>query len=357
MTRKVFLITLIVFSFLILPKTVLAGDVVLENTFTLYGDVEGFNGPYRQGLTLWGQELESYFNIVKGTHTLFEAGFFANDQEQQNVQFNVNPVLSFKYYTDTTRLIFGTLENENCHGYLEPLEDPLLEFTRPIEYGLQWKEVDEGFHSDWFLDWQDLNVVNQPEIFDYGGVTRADVDEHFSLEVQFHGHHEGGRIFFVHVINNYVPALGFRLHGSLPGLGESSLAVFGVVSCDFEGQYITGPDWGNGMYARAGVVPWGWFELYGIVWNAHTFFSDEGDPNYDSQGLDPDFYQANRTYEEIGLKKVILDKVFFIDAEVKSEWADAIWALSGKLVASVPFNLDLPIREKKEKDGSHYANQ
>lgn len=335
---------------------VLAGDVVLENALTLYGDVEGFNGPYRQGLTLLGEEFESFFLISKGSHTLLEAGFFSYGQEQQNVQFNVNPVLSFKYYTDTTSLILGTLENENRHGYIEPLEDPLLEFTRPIEYGLQWKEKSNGFQSDWFLDWQFLNVMDQPEVFDYGGVTKVDVDEHFSLEAQFHGYHEGGRIYFVLVFNNYVPAIGLRLHGPLPILGESSLAVFGVASCDFVGQYSTGPDWGNGLYVRAGVTPWGLCELYGIMWNAQNFFSQEGDPNYNSQGLDSSYYQANRIYEEVGLKKTIADnKGFLFDAEIKSEWADTTWALSGKLVATLPFNLDIPIQEKK-KDGMGNAN-
>jgi hypothetical protein len=338
--------TVLCISFL--PLAVIAGDVILENTITLYGDAEGFNGPYRQGQTLLGQELKSFLDITKGGHVILQAGLFSVNQEQQNSQFDLQPILSFKYYTDTTDLIFGTIENENRHGYLEPLEDPLLEFTRPVEYGLQWKEKDTGFQSDWFLDWQDLNVVNQPEIFDYGGVTLADVDEHFGLEFQFHGHHEGGRIFFVHVINNYVPAIGFRLHGPLPVLGESSLAIFGIVSCDFEGQYITGPDWGNGFYARAGVTPLGLFEIYGIMWNAQDFFSDEGDPNYNSQGLDPNYYQASRTYEEIGLKKTLTDhKGFLIDAELKSEWADITWALSGKLVATVPFNMELPIKEKK----------
>jgi hypothetical protein len=356
-TRKVFLVVLIVLSILSFPTVVLAGDLVLENALTFYGDVEGFTGPYRQGLTLLGQEFESFFEISKGNHTLLEAGFFADGLEQQNIQFNVNPVLSFKYYTDTTRLILGTLENENRHGYLEPLEDPLLEFTRPIEYGLQWKEKADGFQSDWFLDWQFLNVVNQPEVFDYGGVTKVDVDEHFSLEAQFHGYHEGGRIYFVLVFNNYVPAIGFRLHGPLPILGQSSLAVFGVISCDFVGQYVTGPDWGNGLYVRAGVTPWGLCELYGIMWNAQNFFSQEGDPNYNSQGLDPNYYQTNRTYEEVGLKKTIADnKGFLFDAEIKSEWADATWALSGKLVATMPFNLDIPIREKK-KDGVVNANE
>lgn len=357
MTRKVFLAISIFLPSLLFPSIVSAGDVVLENSITLYGDVEGFNGPYRQSLTLLGQEFESFFEISKGNHTILEAGFFADGQEQQNVQFNVNPVLSFKYYTDTTKLILGTLENENRHGYLEPLEDPLLEFTRPIEYGLQWKEKADGFQSDWFLDWQFLNVVNQPEVFDYGGVTKVDVDEHFSLEAQLHGYHEGGRIYFVLVFNNYVSAIGFRLHGPLPILGESSLAVFGVASCDFVGQYSTGPDWGNGLYARAGVTPWGLCELYAIMWNAQNFFSQEGDPNYNSQGLDPNYYQANRTYEEVGLKKTITDnKCFLFDAEIKSEWADAIWALSGKLVATVPFNLDMPIQDKK-KDGVLNANE
>jgi len=340
------------------PALVAASDVVLDNTLTLYVDSEGFNGPYREGMTLFGQEIESRLNISKGNHTLFEAGFFAANQEQPNSQFNVNPILSFQYFTDTTRLIFGAIENENQHGYLEPLEDPLLEFTRPVEYGLQWKEIEDGFKSDWFLDWQDLNVVDQPEIFDYGGVTKADVDEHFGLEIQFHGHHEGGRIFFVHVINNYVPALGFRLHGPLPILGESSLAVFGVVSCDFEGQYITGPDWGSGLYARASVTPWEICEIYGIIWNAQSFFSDEGDPSYNSQGIDPNYYQASRTYEEVGLKKVILsEKGLRVDAEIKSEWADEFWGLSGKLEVSVPFNLDIPIKDKNKKDGNDNANQ
>lgn len=252
-------------------------------------------------------------------------------------------------------MIFGTLETQDRHGFLEPLEDKTLEITRPVEYGVQWKEKDAWFQTDSFLDWQQLNTPGNPEIFDYGGTARFPLGGSLDTELQFHGYHQGGKLFYVGVVNNYAFALGPRLHGDLGVLGPSSLSAYGLLSGNLQGPFlqVTDAQWGWGIYLRGSVSPWNMAELYGILWKGWNFFSWEGDANYNSQGFNPGFYQSDRTYGEVGLRKIVAGQG---DASLEAEaWASTIEGLldfSGRLLARFSFGLDVPVKERGNSNGN-----
>ncbi len=331
-----------------LAASVPAQAVMLQNQLTFYGDEEGFDGPFRQEQTLLGQQFQSDLEASTGERTSLEAGVFLDHPSAVESAVNFLPLLSFKYFTPTTRFIFGALETEGRHGFLEPLEVETLEITRAVEYGLQWKEADGWFHSDWFLNWQQLNTPGIPEIFDYGGVSRFPLSQALDAEFQFHGYHQGGALYYVGVVNNYVPALGFRLHAPLGFLGGAGLSAFGLVSGNLQGPFLqfTQSQWGQGLYMRGSVSPWNVAELYGIVWVAKDFFSWEGDANYNSQGLNG-YYQSNRTYGEIGLRKEIAGgDDGDLEGEFRASCIDGEWAYSGRLIAKVSFDSGVPVQRK-----------
>ena len=328
------------------------GPVTFQNNLSFYGDEEGFNGPYRVEQELLGQQLQSDLGVSTGPRTALEAGLFGDHPSAVDTNFNLKPILSFKYFTPTTRVVFGTLETRDRHGFLEPLEVETLEITRPVEYGLQWEESDGWLWLDLFLNWQQLNTPGNPEIFDYGGVTRISLGDLLDAELQYHGYHQGGKLYYVGVVNNYVPALGLKFHSPLGFLGTAEVSAFGMVSGNLLGPFlqVSQSEWGGGFYAKGSVTPWDLAQLYGIFWVGQDFFSWEGDANYNSQGLNG-FYQSYRTYGELGLRKEVkLRGAGSLEGEVRASDIDGTWAFSGRLLASVALGVEVPPKGKGDSD-------
>ncbi|HET9869886.1 MAG TPA: hypothetical protein VFR02_05260, partial [bacterium] len=119
-----------------------AAGPALESQLGFYGDHEGFDGPFHPAQDFLGAWVKTRLAAATGDSTGFEAGLYARDGDPG--QTRVLPWLRFEYHTPTTRLLMGSLESADRHGFLAPLEDPTLSFTRPVEYGLQWLEKDEG---------------------------------------------------------------------------------------------------------------------------------------------------------------------------------------------------------------------
>src|SRR5580658_9226268 len=101
-------------------KFALAGPVTFQNDLAFYGDEEGFNGPYRPEETLFGQQLKSFFAASTGESTGLNAGVFMDHPSGWDDFLDLKPILSFDYFTSTTGLVFGTLETQDRHGFLEP---------------------------------------------------------------------------------------------------------------------------------------------------------------------------------------------------------------------------------------------
>jgi hypothetical protein len=320
-------------------------EIRWKNEFLFYFDNTEFFTPYRTGETILGSWFKTYLELKTGGSTCVRAGVFG-DHRSGDAKFldPVKPILAFRWQSDRSLAVLGTLEPRDRHGYLEPLEVTTLEFTRPLEYGLEWVEDQGRFHVDGYINWQHLNTESSREIFDTGFVSWWKLGPIARIEGQLHELHHGGQLHRVGPVNNnVVGGLGLRLEKELRGLGPSSFSAFyllskGPVDMNLPGRIIPG----HGIYLRASVEPARLFELALIFWRGHDFISQEGDHNYGSVGVVPGFYRADRRYEELAaVKKFRIAKTIDVDAEVRLHHIDGKFEYSYRLSVRAPFDLKL----------------
>jgi hypothetical protein len=345
-------------TFLLVPRAVPAtGQSLTWSTVaTLYGDNTEFFTPYRIGETILGGQFRSTLRFRTGERTAFHLGVFG-DHRSGSDKFvaTVKPIISFRYSTATSTGTLGTLVPERRRGLLDALEVSTLEITRPIEYGLEWRERRRRWDGEIFINWQKLNLPGQREVFDYGWILRVRPLPVLTLESQLHGVHHGGQLFDagVPVTNDVASGIGAVLADSLRWLGKGSLAVYRLRSSGNADPDAPAdrPGKGRGWLMRAAVTPRGWFELFSISWWGRDFLAQEGDNNYNSAGADPGFYRSRRKYWEVGLlRRTTIEGAVTFDGELRFHRIDHLksialgksrWEYSYRLVVRAPFDVVL----------------
>lgn len=344
------------------PRPAPAQQPVWKNDLTFYVDNTEFFNPYRTGETLLGGQVQSYLSAWLGPRSEVVAGFYGNHESGSSGFFDpFKPILGYRYRTEHSLGVIGTLVTEDRHGYLEPLQGTLLDIIRPVEYGVQWRERHAAGGGEIFLNWQRLNTSRGREVFDYGLLLHVNPTSWLRLEMQGHGLHHGGQLYTggQPVANNEVLALGGQISGVLPYVGASSLKVFQLLSHgDIDSLPAGRPDHGHGTYIRAAFRPGNWLELFAIQWWGRDFLSNEGDGNYNSQGSDLSYYHPYRKYQEIGFaRRTPIDAGLTLDTELRFHRIDdrrsiaigtSPWEYSYRLVVRAPFSFPLGGRE----DGS-----
>lgn len=363
--RRIFMVLLL----LALASTpVWAVDIQWHNDFTFYGDNTEFFEPFRTRETILGQQGKSWLQVQLGTYNSILVGAMGDFRSDEDPTITGYPILAFEYRRGGTSLVMGSLETDPVtnflepvkgtlqsyyrHGFLEPLQVTTLEFTRPVEYGIQWMENDPVYYQDLYLNWQLLNTPGVPETMDYGGSLAEKIDDHLSFEQQMHGYHQGGKLYFVDLYNNWVPAVGFRWKVPVGSLGDFQIEGFGIASATLGNDNLANAAWGGGGYVRPSLFPGDGWEIFGIAWRARDFYSQEGDSNYNSTSPSG-YYLADRFYAELGAHKsfpIEGDSTFV--AELRSHWIEQYWAYSFRLAIYAPF--DLPKLLSDEKDEKNH---
>jgi hypothetical protein len=338
------------------PRPASAQAFTWKSGAIFYGDNTEFFNPYRIGQTILGAQMQTYLSAETGPRTEVILGVYGDHRSGRSDFFNeVKPLLGFRYRTHTSLGVLGTLVTEDRHGYIEPLEVTTLELTRPVEYGLQWREEHGWVGGEIFIDWQHLNTRDSREAFDYGLLLHVRPWPYLSLEFQSHGLHHGGQLYSagVPVTNNQAAAIGARLQGSLPVLGVSSVGIFRLTS---HGRIDptpepNRPDQGRGTYVCGSISPYGWVELFTIQWWGRDFLSEEGDNSYNSRGADGQYYKASRRYQEYGIaRQITIESGVTLDAELRFHQFDDLpsialghseWEYSYHLVIRAPFQVGL----------------
>ena len=331
-----------------------AQSLTWSTAVALYGDNTEFFTPYRVGETLLGGQFRSELVFRTGARTGFHLGAFGDHRSgAEDFLETVKPVLTFQYRTPRSTGLLGAMFPERRRGYLEPLQATTFEITRPIEYGLSWRERRARWEADVFVNWQRLNLEGQREAFDFGWILKVRPLRQLTLETQLHGLHRGGQLFDagVPVTNNTATAYGVTVADSLRWTGRASLALHYLRSSgNIDPEAPTGrPDDGHGWYLRAAITPRGWFELFSISWWGRDFLAQEGDNNYNSVGADPSFYRARRKYWELGvLRRATIEGAVTLDAELRFHRIDnyhsialgkSRWEYSYRLLVRAPFEV------------------
>jgi hypothetical protein len=320
----------------------------------LYGDNTEFFTPYRTGETILGTQVQTWLAARPGRRTELRLGLYA-DRRLGSEQFtdSLLPIVSFRYRTKHSEGIVGTLETVRRHGLLEPLMVTTRELTTPVESGLQWIETRGAFRGEAWVNWQQLNTPTQREAFEMGATLRLDPVAWARVEAQHLWSHRGGQLFDagVPVSNNRVTALGATARHTLPVVGASSLAAWrlwsdGNIDPDYPAERASK---GRGTYLRAGITPRGWVEVFAIHWRGRDFVAAAGDNNYNSTGLDPDFYRARRKYTELGLlRRTGIGGGATFDAEARWHRIDdeesiaffnTPWELSYRFIVRAPIDV------------------
>ncbi|MGK2855911.1 MAG: hypothetical protein ACSLFQ_01760 [Thermoanaerobaculia bacterium] len=304
------------------------GDIRWTNDFRFYGDNTEFGGPYRDGETILGGQLLSFFEVPVGERITILAGGYADVRSGGDDDPNDSePILSFRYrISDHSKFILGTLETERRHGLIDPIQVSTLELTRPVESGMQYLAEGDDWSVDGFINWQRENTPEHREAFDYGLVGAWELGAGFGLEGQIHGYHVGGQLYDAgeEVYNNVVFAPGASWTREFPVVGESRVRAMYLLSTTTEDDaYPERPTDGDGIWVELSVRPWERTRIFGILWQGEDFFAAEGDPNYGSPGTEPEYYEPDRDYKELGaeISFPIEEKLTFT-AEARLHWID-----------------------------------
>jgi len=321
------------------------GDIRWTNDFRFYGDDTEFGGPYRDGQTILGGQLLSYFEIPVGERVTILAGGYADVRSGGDDDPNDSePILSFRYKTgERSKFILGTLETENRHGLIDPIEISTLELTRPVESGLQYLAAGDDWSLDGFINWQRENTPEHREAFDYGFVGLWGLGAGFGAEAQVHGFHVGGQLYSAgeEVYNNAVFAPGLRWERKLPFVGDSRVRAMYLLSKTTEDDtHPDRPTEGDAVWLELSVRPWERTRLFAVLWQGTDFYAAEGDPNYGSQGTDPEYYQSDRDYKELGAEVTFpIEEKLKFTAEGRLHWIDdRSTEFSVRIYARVPIS-------------------
>lgn len=317
-----------------------AQEASLNTDFHFYGDDTEFRGPYRDGDTLFGVHLAAVLDLKWAEGFSAHAGIWAGRRNGSDEFFDESrPVLSALFSHGGTSFILGSFFPEKRHGFLEPLQDPRFEFTRPLENGFQWTDEGRGHRFQMFLNWQRYATPARREIFDSGLLARRDLSRSMAAEVQVHSWHRGGQVAATGtVINNNAAAIGFVFApGNVWGL-RLSLHVLGSKTT-LEPEFPLRKTMGHGILGRLEARPWARVGLYALYWDARDFTSFEGDPNYNSQGMDAGTYERKRTYAEAGITyEWQMVSAAFLEGQLALHVVD-----NDEVTPSLRFSLRIPV--------------
>ena len=318
-------------AFTLITTAVSAADIGVirwTNDVRFYGDNTEFGGPYRDGETILGGQLLSFFEVPVGERITILAGGYADVRSGGDDDPNDSePILSFRYRTgERSMFILGTLQTERRHGLIDPIQVSTLELTRPVESGIQYVAAGDDWSVDGFINWQRENTPEHREAFDYGVVAAWELGAGFGLEGQIHGFHVGGQLYDAgeEVYNNVVFAPGARWTRDFPIVGESRVRAMYLLSTTTEDEvHPERPTDGDGIWVELSVRPWERTRLFAVVWQGEDFYAAEGDPNYGSPGTEPAFYEPERDYKEVGAEVSFpIEEKLTFTAEGRLHWID-----------------------------------
>ena len=177
-----------------------AGELQLHlQNFNYLRNYEFFN-KFQDGYTLFGTHLSPQLVYHPDAKLSVAAGVLLRQDFGTSGIYKSYPLLTLKYQTKSTALLFGALEGSINHRFIEPVVDYETRIVDPVEYGLQVVINNKKLFLDGFLNWK--NMIYKPATSQerlYAGIS-ADVTfvERGDVRISFPGQllifHQGGQI-------------------------------------------------------------------------------------------------------------------------------------------------------------------
>jgi len=250
-----------------------------------------YTNDFHDGYTLYGTQLQPQIVYYAHPNLAITAGAYLRKDFGRNGVSDAKPLFSLKYHKRNLTLVFGSLEGNIQHKYIEPLYDFERILTMPIEYGTQLLVERKKFTLDAWIAWQKMIYTGDPvkeEII--GGLsTETTFLENngwkLSFPAQFLAFHQGGQIDVlkeVPITTMFNGATGLRLHKQINGnikqvYTDNYIAVYKDFSPDKRRAF----NGGFGVWLNAGVES-KWGSLVASYWKGNNFISIKGMPLYES---------------------------------------------------------------------------
>ncbi|WP_229802145.1 hypothetical protein [Pontibacter akesuensis] len=159
------------------------------------------------GYTLFGYQLHPKISYQPTGNVKVEAGVLLWKDFGASGYEDIAPTFTIKVQQENWALLFGTLEGNLNHGYIEPLYDFERLLTNRLENGIQFKRNTRGLRLDAWVDWANMlyEGENDQELVNGGAVAnflllglegRGNLADslYLRLPVQFTAQHKGGQI-------------------------------------------------------------------------------------------------------------------------------------------------------------------
>ena len=258
---------------------------------------------FHDGYTLYGIQLEPQLVYYAHKHLAISAGaYLRKDFGNEQGLYDAKPLFSLKYGKKDLTLVFGSLEGNIQHNYIEPLFDYEHKISKPVEYGTQLLIDKPKFKLDAWISWQKMIYMASLEKEEIVGGANADIKIagnvlwQLSWPIQFLAAHKGGQIDVLKstpISTLFNGATGFKLKRNIKtGIRNVFIENYSVVYKDCSPEKLKAYQGGFGIWLNAGVES-KWGTLMASYWKGNKFITIKGMPLY--QSVSENLYQSGYT--------------------------------------------------------------
>jgi hypothetical protein len=285
------------------PADSLANEIHLNLYNFNYVRNYEYSNNFHDGYTLYGTQLEPQLVYYAHPNLAITAGaYLRKDFGNDKGLYDAKPLFNVKYSKNDLTLVFGSLEGNIQHNYIEPIYNFERKVTTPIEYGTQLLVNKEKFDLDAWIAWQKMIYTGdaaKEEII--GGfitdITLIKNDEwQLTIPAQMLVYHQGGQIDILKEIpisTLFNGATGFTLSRKV-GYKVKQVYTNNYIAAykDFSPTKTRAYQGGFGLWLNAGIdTRLGNFST--SYWQGNNFITIKGMPLY--QSVSDNLYEKGYT--------------------------------------------------------------
>lgn len=276
-----------------------------------------YNNDFHDGYTLYGMQLEPQLVYFAHPNLAITGGAYLRKDFGEDGFYEARPLLNIKYRKRDLTLVFGSLEGNIQHGYIEPIYNFERKITTPIEYGTQLLIDKERFNVDAWIAWEKMiyrgDAAKERIV---GGFTTdftlvKTEDWKLTIPAQTLFYHTGGQIDVLQNIpisTLFNGATGFTLSKNI-GYHVKQIYTNNYIAAfkDFSPTKLRAYEGGFGLWLNAGIdTRWG--NLAASYWKGNQFITIKGMPLYQSVSENIDNYGYTQNHRNILMLRYVYQK-------------------------------------------------
>jgi hypothetical protein len=260
------------------------------NNFNFVRNYEYANR-FHDGYTLYGSQLETRLAYYAHPNFVISLGAYLRKDYGANGIYDAQPLITATYAKKDLSLIFGTIEGDVQHNYIEPLYNFEEKIQSPLRYGTQLILDKNAIKLDTWIAWQKmiyLGMAAKEEIV--GGFT-SEINLlkknkwSISVPVQTYLYHAGGQIDVlknIPISTLFSGAIGLKVQRNLGSKNTQWYTENYLLRYkDFSPTKVRAFQGGGGLWLNSGLkTSFGNFML--SYWHGNQFMAVRGMPIFQS---------------------------------------------------------------------------